>query len=123
MRQLWNDPSDRQKRIDSILNVPNSNVNDDSEPNLNNSNAENDNDARVLVRIEETLVDAFTPAANLAACFSKLCLEFQGIGIIDEIEFQQCPQFQRGQFRTRVCGYEVGCLVTFGGVFGEDELL
>ncbi|CAK9251835.1 unnamed protein product [Sphagnum jensenii] len=46
-----------KKRIDGNLNVPNSNVNDNGKPNLNNSNAENDNDARVLVRIEVPLID------------------------------------------------------------------
>ena len=41
-----------EMRIDSWLNVPNSYVNDNGKPNLNNSNAENDDNARVLVRIE-----------------------------------------------------------------------
>ena len=61
-------------RIDSWSNVPNSYVNDDGKPNLNNSNAENDNDARVLVRIEGDLVHTFTPAANLSASFREFSL-------------------------------------------------
>lgn len=59
-----------QKRIDDWSNVPNSNVNDNGKPNLNNSNAENDNNARVLVRIEVSLVYTFAPAADLATGFS-----------------------------------------------------
>lgn len=76
MRQLWNEPSDIQKRIDSWSNVPNSYVNDDGKPNLNNSNAENDNNARVLVRIKAVLRNTLTPAANLTAGFSEFCLDF-----------------------------------------------
>lgn len=70
------------KRIDDWLNVPNSNVNDNGEPNLNNSDAENDNDARVLVRIKVLLADTFTPAANLAARFGEFGLQFQCVGVI-----------------------------------------
>lgn len=55
-------------RLDDWSNVPNSYVNDDGKPNLNNSNADNDNDARVSVRYDGKLSDAFAPAANLAAC-------------------------------------------------------
>ena len=33
--------------------MPNSNVNDDGKPNLNNSNARNDNNARVAVKFRE----------------------------------------------------------------------
>ena len=69
-------------RIDSWSNVPNSYVNDDGKPNLNNSNAENDNNARLLVRIKVLLADTFTPAADLAACFGEFCLQFECIGII-----------------------------------------
>lgn len=75
-----------EKRIDSWSNVPNSNVNDDGKPNLNDSNAENDNDARVLVRLGGTLVYAFAPATYLAASFGKFCLQFQSIRIIDKIK-------------------------------------
>ena len=76
MRQLWNEPSDIQKRIDSWSNVPNSYVNDDGKPNLNNSNAENDNNARVLVRIKVVLSNTLTPAANLTAGVGEFCLNF-----------------------------------------------
>ena len=82
MRRPRNEPCDVRIRIDSWPNVPNSYVNDDGKPNLNNSNAENDNDARVLVRIEVALVYTFTPAADLAACFGEFCLQFECIGII-----------------------------------------
>ena len=75
------------KRIDDWSNVPNSNVNDNGKPNLNNSNAENDNDARVLVRIEVTLIDAFTPAADLTASFGEFGLQFQSVCIINQVEF------------------------------------
>ena len=74
-----------EMRIDSWLNVPNSYVNDDGKPNLNNSNAENDNDARVLVRIETELIYTFAPAANLPTCFREFCLQFKGVSVIDEI--------------------------------------
>lgn len=46
-------------RIDDWSNVPKSYVNDNGKPNLNNSNAENDNNARVLVRIKEVLFKRF----------------------------------------------------------------
>ncbi len=88
MRQLWNEPSDIQKRIDDWSYVPNSNVNDDGKPNLNNSNAENDNDARVLVRIEDDLVYTFTPAANLSASFREFSLQFEGVSVINEVKLQ-----------------------------------
>lgn len=39
-----------KKRIDDFQNVPNSYVNDDGKPNLNDSNVDNDNHARVSVR-------------------------------------------------------------------------
>ena len=65
-----------EKRIDDWSYVPNSNVNDDGKPNLNNSDTENDNDARVLVRIKAVLRNTLTPAANLTAGFSEFCLDF-----------------------------------------------
>ena len=40
------------KRLDSSAVVPNSNVNNNGKPNLNNSNVSNDNDARVAVKYE-----------------------------------------------------------------------
>ena len=39
-------------RLDRWLNVPDSYVNNDGKPNLNNSDAENDNNARLAVRNE-----------------------------------------------------------------------
>jgi hypothetical protein len=63
-----------EKRIDDWSYVPNSNVNDDGKPNLNNSDTENDNDARVLVRIEVTLVYTFAPATDLTAGFGEFGL-------------------------------------------------
>jgi len=105
--------------------VPNSYVNDNGKPNLNNSNADNDNDndARVSVRIEVTLTNALTPAANLTTGFGKFCLNFQSVGIVDEVEFKKRPQFQGCQFGARIGSNEVCCLMGFWGVFGEDELL
>lgn len=88
MRRLWNEPCDVRIRIDSWPNVPNSYVNDDSKPNLNNSNAENDNDARVLVRIEVALVYTFTPAADLSASFREFSLQFEGVSVINEVKLQ-----------------------------------
>ncbi len=77
-----------EMRIDSWLNVPNSYVNDDGKPNLNNSNAENDNDARVLVRIEVALVYTFTPAADLSASLRELSLQFEGVSVINKVKLQ-----------------------------------
>lgn len=88
MRRLLNEPCDVRIRIDSWPNVPNSYVNDDGKPNLNNSNAENDNDARVLVRIEVALVYTFTPAADLSASFREFSLQFEGVSVINEVKLQ-----------------------------------
>jgi hypothetical protein len=84
MRQLWNEPGDTGKRIDGWLNVPNSYVNDNGRPNFSNSNAENDNVARVSVGMEGSLHNAFSPAANLSPCFCQFSLQFKYIGIINE---------------------------------------
>lgn len=78
-----------KKRIGSILNVPNSYLNDNGKPNVNNSNAENDNDARVLVGMKVTLIYAFTPAANLTTGFSEFSLQFERISVIYQIKFQK----------------------------------
>ncbi len=57
--------------------MPNSYVNNDGKPNLNNSNAENENDARLAVWcISVSLMHAFEPAANHSACFAQACLDF-----------------------------------------------
>lgn len=50
MRGWWNDPGKVYKRIDDWSKLPNSYVNDDGKPNLNNSDADNQNDGRVSVR-------------------------------------------------------------------------
>lgn len=68
--------------------MPNSYVNDNGEPNLNNSNAENDNDARVSVRIEGSLPDTPAPAADLPPGFGELGVEFQDIGFINQFHLQ-----------------------------------
>lgn len=47
------------ERIDSWSNVPNSYVNDDGKPNLNNSNVQNDNNARLSVRFTELSMKRF----------------------------------------------------------------
>lgn len=44
------------ERIDDWLNVPDSYVNDDGQPNLDNSDVQNDNDGRVSVRCEKTII-------------------------------------------------------------------
>ena len=50
--------------------MPNSYVNDDGKPDVNKSNAVNDNNGAVVVRFERvTLRDTFTPTAYLAAGF------------------------------------------------------
>ncbi len=43
------------ERLGGWSNVPNSYVNDDGKPNFNNSDSENDDHARVLVRTERKL--------------------------------------------------------------------
>ncbi len=66
-----------KKRLDGNDYVPNSYVNDDGKPNVNDSNVQNDNDGRALVRIlEDNLCYAFAPAADLAAGFCKFGLDF-----------------------------------------------
>lgn len=89
MRRSWNDARNRQKRIDRWLNVPNSNVNDNGKANLDNNDAENDGDGRVLVRIE-VLTDTFEPATDLLTRFGELGLKFQGVGVVYEVHFEKC---------------------------------
>lgn len=66
--------------------MPNSYVNNDGKPNLNNSNAENENDARLAVWcISVSLMHAFEPAANHSACFAQACLDFKYIRFVGEL--------------------------------------
>lgn len=103
--------------------MPNSYVNDNGKPNLNNSNVENDNDARVLVRIEVVLGDTLTPAAYLTAGFGEFSLQFEGISVIYQVKFQKRSQFQRGQFSIGIGSDEVDSFMAFRCMFGEDQLL
>lgn len=73
--------------------VPNSYVNNDGKPNLNNSNAENENDARLAVWcVGVGLVHAFEPAANHTACFAQTCLDFEYICFVCKLEFKNSSQ-------------------------------
>lgn len=75
--------------LDGWPHVPNSYVNDDGKPNLDNSNAENDNDARVAVRCMGVgLMHASEPAACHPACFAQACLDFKHISFVGELEFK-----------------------------------
>ncbi|MEI7522496.1 MAG: hypothetical protein WCJ86_03440 [Candidatus Saccharibacteria bacterium] len=85
MRRRLTDPGEINKRIDDWSNVPNSYVNDNGKPNLNNSDADNDNDARVSVRIEGSLINTFAPAADLAARFGEFGLYLERVGFIYQI--------------------------------------
>ena len=84
--------------------MPNSYVNNDGKPNLNNSNAENENDARLAVRcIGVGLMHAFEPAADHSACFAQACLDFEYICFVRELKFKYGSQVQRCHFGERVC--------------------
>jgi len=73
--------------------VPNSYVNNDGKPNLNDSNAENENDARLAVWCTGAgLVHAFEPAANHTACFAQTCLDFEHICFVCKLEFKNGSQ-------------------------------
>lgn len=75
--------------------MPNSYVNNDGKPNLNNSNAENENDARLAVRcIGVGLMHAFEPAADHSTCLAQACLDFEYICFICELEFKDGSQVQ-----------------------------
>ncbi len=66
--------------------MPNSYVNNDGKPNLNNSNAENENDARLAVWcISVGLMHAFEPAADHSACFAQACLDFKYVRFVGEL--------------------------------------
>lgn len=63
--------------------MPNSYVNDDGQPNLENDDADFDNDARVAVRYRVgNLLGAFTPPADHAAGFTELCLDLEDVRLI-----------------------------------------
>lgn len=66
--------------LDDWSNVPWSNVNDDGKPNLNNSNATNDNKARLAMR--QSLHNTLAPATDLPAGVGELGLEFKDIGLV-----------------------------------------
>ena len=84
--------------------MPNSYVNNDGKPNLNNSNAENENDARLAVWcISVGLMHAFEPAAYHTACLAQACLDFKDICFVCEVEFKYRPQMERGHFGKGVC--------------------
>lgn len=71
--------------------VPNSYVNNDGKPNLNNSNADNDNDVRLAERCKgESLMHAFEPATNHTACFAQACLDFQNICFVSKVKLKDC---------------------------------
>jgi len=64
--------------------VPYSCVDNGGKPYLAYSDASNDNDARLLVRIGRfrfILIDAFSPATNLAPGLCKFGLYFEGVGL------------------------------------------
>lgn len=65
--------------------VPNSYVNDDGKPNLNNSNADNDDDGRLAVRFRK-LLHTFAPATNLPAGFSQFSLKFKNISLVGKLK-------------------------------------
>lgn len=75
--------------------VPNSYVNNDGNPNLNNSNAENENDARLAVWCMGGLMGAFEPAANHTACLAQAPLDLKHICFVSEFKLKNCPQMQR----------------------------
>jgi hypothetical protein len=67
--------------------VPNSYVNNDGKPNLNNSNADNQNDARVAERYRVTrdLLHALEPATGHTASFAQACLDLENIRFVDKL--------------------------------------
>lgn len=63
--------------------MPNSYVNNDGKPNLNNSNAENENDARLAVWcISVGLMHAFEPAPDHSTGFAQACLDFKYVRFV-----------------------------------------
>ena len=72
--------------VDRWSNVPNSYVNNDGKPNLNNSNVDNDNDARVAEGYEDSqdLMHALEPASNHTASFAQTCLDLENVCFISK---------------------------------------
>lgn len=75
-------------------------MNNDGKPNLNNSNVENDNDARVAEGYmgKQDLMHAFEPAAGHTASFAQACLDLENVCFVSKLEFKNCPQMQRCHF-------------------------
>lgn len=108
-----------KRTVDRWPIVPNSYVNNDGKPNLNNSDADNDNDVRLAERYKGgNLVHAFEPAANHAACFAQTCLDFQNICFICKVKLKYCPQMQGSHLGKSIGLKQVTCFHRFGGVFG-----
>jgi len=65
-------------------------VDNDGKPNLNNSNVENDNDARVAEGYvgDRDLVHALEPAASHAACFAQACLDLENVCFVSKLQLQ-----------------------------------
>ena len=76
-----------RETVDKWSNVPNSYVNNDGKPNLNNSNAENDNDARLAVRYlwRQDLMHALEPAPDHPAGFAQACLDLENVCFISKL--------------------------------------
>lgn len=80
-----------KRTVDRWQIVPNTYVNNDGKPNLNNSNADNGNDVRLAERHKgESLMHAFEPAADHTACFAQACLDFQYIGLVRKVKLKNC---------------------------------
>lgn len=103
--------------------MPNSYVNDDGKPNLDNSNADNENEARVSVRSEgdNQLGQALAPAADLAAGVGQACLEFEQIRFVGQLELQYGAQQQGSQFGTGVGLDQMGGFHGLGCMLGQQQ--
>lgn len=101
--------------------MPNSYVNNDGKPNLNNSNAENENDARLAVWCMRVgLMHAFEPAANHPACFAQACLDFKYVRFVGEFKLKDGSQVQRCHLGQCICFEQIACLHRFGSVFCQQ---
>lgn len=94
-------------------------MNNDGEPNLNNSKAENENEARLAARCREYgLVHAFEPPANHTAGFAQACLNLEYVCFVCEVKLKNCPQMQSGHLCQSVSFQEVTCFLWLRCVFG-----
>lgn len=61
-------------------------MNNDGKPNLNNSDVENDNDARVSEGYvgDQDLLHALEPAAGHPASFAQACLDLENIRFVSK---------------------------------------